>query len=113
VKKFLHVTYGLESGSEEGSDSVLLEGDHRQDNERMLELLAERKLGEHFEQSGEDEDPPRYEAEGEALTIEDFELVSSSEAEELKSSTFTLVVNENVTEPVCRVSYSGRTAGLV
>jgi hypothetical protein len=104
MEKYLKVAYVLSESGEEQQRTILLEGDHRQTRDRMLEQFLVRTLGENFES---DEDDNEYTADERSVSIESVERVSNSEADSEKSSTFTLVINENVTEPACRVSYSG------
>jgi hypothetical protein len=104
MEKYLKMTYVLSESGEEEERTILLEGDHRQTRDRMLEQFLVRTLGEDFKR---DEDDNEYTAHERSVLIESVKRVPNSEVDSEKSSTFTLVVNENVTEPACGVSYSG------
>lgn len=104
MEKYLLVDVEHQRGGEPRSRSVLLEGDHRQTNQRMVEKLVEKWLDPDYETTEEDDTYRHGDA---TMQMKNVESVSPSEAEDLRSSNFTLVVNEHVTEPACRVSYSG------
>lgn len=109
MKKYLRVEYTRLANDETDGEIILLEGDHRQTNDRMLEHLIRRKLGPSFE-DGETQN--EYSSDQGRMKIKSVESVPLSEVEDVKSSTFTLVVNEHVTDPACRVSYSGEVPGV-
>jgi len=102
LKKHLLVEFELSEGQDTDTGAVLLEGDHRQSNQRMLRQLAEWKLGTIVET---DEAEGIFESEDRTLSVGRVEGVTRDDLDDVDSSTFTLVVNENVTEPACRVSY--------
>lgn len=104
MEKYLHVTYKWSGDDEE--HTILLEGDHRQTNQRIIDRFLERKLGDNYEVS---EDSETYGLDEKELTIREIDSVSNTD--DLKPSTLTLVVNEHVTDPACRVSYSGPVPG--
>ncbi|MFB6347667.1 MAG: hypothetical protein ABEK50_18275 [bacterium] len=104
MSKFLYVDYTLDGES----GDVLLEGDHRQTNERMILNGVEELTGEEVSQVKPAE---KYETRSSHKTfiVEETELIEPGDVQDRKQGTVTLVVNDTVMDPASRANYSGRT----
>lgn len=99
--KHVLVTYRQDDGPER---TYVLEGDRRQSTERILRRGLEELVGTPVE-PGDDENVYRTEDDSSRLEVENYRLLDEGEVDELKRKHITRIVNENVTEPACRVRY--------
>lgn len=99
--KHLLLSYSENDGPER---TYVLEGDRRQSSERILRLGLEEIAGEPVEP---DDSQEVYRTQDDARTFDVTEarLLDEEEVDKLKRKHITKIVNENVTEPACRVRY--------
>ena len=109
MKKFLLVTYRKKGEADTPKQTVILEGDSRMTNQRMIEEY----IREYVDSEAEWTDDHSFETDSETFELTNVEIVSEEEAEQQQNQNryWSYQVNENVTDPASRYSYSGRVPG--
>lgn len=99
--KHLLVSYHKDDGPKR---TYLLEGDRRQSSERILRLGLEEIAGEPLEPT-DGENVYRTRDDSASFEVTERRQLDEEEVDDLKRRHITKIVNENVTEPACRVRY--------
>jgi len=109
MKKYLLVNYHRKSGSDSPEQTVILEGDPRMTNQRMVHEF----VCEFVDSAAEFTEETVFETQSEKYEISEVQNITEDEAkqEQAQNQYWVYQVNQNITDPASRCSYSGRVPG--